>query len=151
MRSFGEILKSQRQKLKLTQKQVAVAAKVSDAYICSLESDRRSPPPYHTVVAIANALKYDVERLWRAAAKAREKEAVAKSQRKTMPRKIDDDDLPEDVPESQLDAFFEIGVVQMAVFGLLKKQPADLTPEEKRFVYQAINSAQKFVLERTDE
>ncbi len=151
MRSFGEILRSQRQKLKLTQKQVAVAADVSDAYICSLESDKRTPPPYHTVVVIANAIEYDVDRLWRVAVKAREKQAVVKSQRKTMPRESDDDDLPEDVPESQLNAFFEIGVVQMAVFGLLKKQPSDLTPEEKRFVYQAINSAQKFVSERTDE
>ena len=151
MRSFGEILRSQRQKLKLTQKQVAVAAKVSDAYICSLESDRRSPPPYHTVVAIANALKYDVERLWRVAGKAREKEAVAKSQRKIMPQKSNDDGLQEDIPDNQINAFFKPRDISMTVFGLFEKLPTEMTMEEKRVVYQAINSAQKFVLERTDE
>ena len=151
MRSFGEILRLQRQKRKLTQKQVADAAKVSDAYICSLESDKRSPPPYHTVVVIANALKYDVDQLWRVAARTREKQAVAKSQRKTMPRKSDDDDLQEDIPDSQINAFFKPRDISMTVFGLFEKLPTEMTMEEKRVVYQAINSAQKFVLERTDE
>ena len=151
MRSFGEILRSQRQKLKLTQKQIAVAADVSDAYICSLESDKRTPPPYHTVVAIANALKYDVERLWRVAAKARENQAVAKSQRRIMPQKSDDYGLQEDIPDSQINAFFKPRDIRMTVFGLFEKLPTEMTMEEKRVVYQAINSAQKFVLERTDE
>jgi len=151
MRSFGEILRSQRQKLKLTQKQVAVTAKVSDAYICSLESDKRAPPPYHTVVAIANAIEYDVERLWRVAAKARENQAVAKSQRRIMPQKSNDDGLQEDIPDSQINAFFKPRDIRMTVFGLFEKLPTEMTMEEKRVVYQAINSAQKFVLERTDE
>ena len=151
MRSFGEIIRSQRQKLKLTQKKVAEEAEVSDAYICSLESDKKTPPPYYTVVKIANALELDAEKLWKVAVKSREKLAVAKIQRKKVIPRKEGDQSWENIPESQIDAFFKIGENQVTVFSLLKKQPADLTMEEKRFVYQALNTAQKFVLDQADE
>ena len=155
MRSFGEIIKSQRQELRLTQRQVADAIKVSDAYICSLESEKRVPPPFATVAAIAKTLQLDVERLWRVAVKHREKQAVEKSRRKTMTRRGDDGpdgDLPrqETVPDSQINAFFGRPEIQMAAFGLFGKQPSDMSMEEKRAVFLAIDKAQESILDQPD-
>ena len=154
MRSFGEVIKQHRVKLRLTQKQVAEKVGMSDAYICSLENDRRTPPPYYTVAAIADALQIDVERLWKIAAKHREEQAVEKSQRKIMGRRdsgdTDDDTSQQDnvitVSDDQIDAFFVRPEVQMTALGLFQKQPGDMTREEKRLVYQAINNAREFVL-----
>ena len=155
MRSFGKIIKSQRQKLRLTQRQVADTVDVSDAYICSLENEKRVPPPFATVSAIAETLQLDVERLWKVAMRHREKQAVEKSRRKIMPRRGDnesDDNLPrqEIVPDSQIDAFFDRPEIQMATFGLFKKQPGDMSMEEKRTVFQAINKAQESILDQPD-
>ena len=144
MRSFGEILRSQRQKLKLTQKQVADTAKVSDAYICSLESDKRPPPPYYTVEKIADALDLDADQLWKVAVRSRAKYAVEKSKRKEILRKGK-------VPDSHLDVFFEREGVRMMVFGLFKKPPEQLSIEEKRAVYHAINGVQRFMSQQADE
>ena len=155
MRSFGETLRAQRRKLGLTQKQVADAVGVSDAYICSLESDKRSPPPYYTVAAIADALQLDVERLWKVAVKYREKQAVEKSRCKVMTQRrnrgANDDLLQGSVitaSDSQINAFFDRPEIQMTTFGLFQKQPKEMTMEEKRLVYQAINSAREFILGR---
>jgi len=146
MRSFGEILKTRRQKLGLTQNQVAKAANVSDAYICGLESQKRVPPPYDTVVAIANALQLDADRLWTLAASHRKKRAMEKSQRKTTPRRrngeTDDSLSPKEVaPDSQINAFFDRPEIKMAVLGLFQRQPKDMDMEEKRLVFEAINEA----------
>ena len=161
MRSFGEVLKAQRRKLGLTQKQVADSSKVSDAYICSLESDKRDPPPYHTVVAIADALQLNVEQLWKVAVKHREKQAVKKSRRKTTPQRgngingKDDDQLRRDnvitVPDNQINAFFDRPEIQMTTFGLFQKQPKDMTMEEKRIIYRAISEARELISRRADE
>ena len=155
MRSFGEMLKAKRQKLGLTQKQVAGSIGVSDAYICSLESGKRCPPPYHTVMTIAEALELDAERLWKVAAKDRENQAVERSRRKAFNqrRSSSADDGPEQrrmIPESQIKAFFERPEVQMATFGLFKKQPSSMSMEEKRIVFQAIIEARESVSEQTD-
>ncbi len=159
MRSFGETLKAQRRKLKLTQKQIADTVGVSDAYICTLESDRKSPPPYRTVAAIADALELDAERLWEIAVKYREKQAMEKSRRKTIARRRNDgtnnDRLQRDnttvIPDSQINAFFDLPEIRMTTFGLFHKQPQEMTMEEKRAVYQAINRAKEAVSGGTDE
>lgn len=155
MRSFGEIVKSQRRKLGLTQKQIAEFAGVSDAYICSLESEKKVPPPFGTVAVIADILQLDVDWLWKVAARHREKQAVEKSRRKTMSRRGSDeagDSPPQQkaVSDVQINAFFTRPEIQMATFGLFKKQPDAMSMEEKRIVFQAISMAQDFILERTD-
>ena len=155
MRSFGEIIKSQRQKLRLTQRQVADAIEVSDAYICSLESEKRVPPPFATVVAIAETLQLDVEQLWRVALKHREKQALEKSRRKIMTRRGNDetdDSLPrqETVPEDQIDAFFGRPEIQMVAVGIFRKQPSDMSMEEKQAIFLAINKAQESILDQPD-
>jgi len=154
MRSFGQTIKNQRQKLDLTQRQVADSVGISDAYICSLESEKKSPPPYHTVASIADVLKLDTDKLWKIALKQREKDALEKSRRKIGVRgshKEPDnnrsgDDNATIVPESQINAFFERPEIQMTAFGIFQKQPKDMTLEEKRIIYNAINTARKFVL-----
>ena len=159
MRSFGGILKAQRRKLGLTQRQVADSVGVSDAYICSLEGDKRSPPPYYTVVAIADVLQLDVEQLWKVAVKHREKRAVEKSRHKVISRgggdRTEDDSRRQDsvitVSDSQIEAFFARPEIQMTTFGLFQKQPKEMTMEEKRVVYQAINKAQEFISGQRDE
>jgi len=156
MRSFGEIIKSRRQKLGLTQRQVADLANVSSAYVCSLESDKRSPPPYHTVADIADALQLDVGKLWNVAVKFREKQAMEKSRqnarkRRKIARTDDDPPQPDEVSESQIDAFFALPEIRMTTFGLFQKQPDDMTMEEKRVVYQAITSAREFIAGDIDE
>ena len=161
MRSFGKMLLAQRQKLGLTQKQVANLVRVSDAYICSLEGDKKSPPPYHTVAAIADALQIDTEILWEVAVEHREQQAVERSKRKPSIRGGNDSEKAEDgflrrsiasaVPDSQINAFFKRPEIQMAVLGLFQKQIAEMTAEEKRVVYQAINGVGKLILGRTDE
>ena len=161
MRSFGKMLLAQRQKLGLTQKQVANLVRVSDAYICSLEGDKKSPPPYHTVAAIAGALQLDPENLWKVAVKHREQQAVERSKRKlSIPEGKDSEkaangfplqNIASAVPDSQINAFFKRPEIQMAVLGLFQKQIAEMTAEEKRVVYQAINSVGKLILGRTDE
>jgi transcriptional regulator with XRE-family HTH domain len=152
MRSFGQILKARRQKLGLTQKQVADAVQVSDAYICSLETDKRVPPPYYTVAAIAEALQLDAEQLWKVAVKYREKYALERSRHKARSRKANDDLLhQETVTESQIDDFFARPEVQMTTFGLFQKQPKEMTTEEKRVVYLAINKAKDFMSKQADK
>ncbi len=155
MRSFGDILKAQRQRLNLTQKQVAGYVGVSDAYICYLEQDKKCPPPYHTVALIANVLKLDADQLWKVAVKYREKEALEKSRNKSEARRryirseasenSDQDDNGPEVPDSQINAFFELREIQMTTFGLFQKQPKDLTMEEKRVLYYALTKAQSFI------
>jgi hypothetical protein len=39
----------------------------------------------------------------------------------------------------------------MTTFGLFQKQPKEMTMEEKRVVYRAINGARDFISKRTDE
>jgi transcriptional regulator with XRE-family HTH domain len=159
MRSFGKTIRAQRQKLKLTQRQVAEAVDVSDAYICSLESDKKSPPPYHTVAAIADTLELDAERLWSIAVIHREEQAMAKSRRKTMSRKRNseggNDRLQKEnatvIPDNQINAFFDLPENQVPTFALVQKQPKDMTMEEKRAVYQAINIARKAVSDEMDK
>lgn len=158
MRSFGEIIKSQRQKIRLTQKQVADSIGVSDAYICSLESEKRMPPPFSTVAAIADILMLDVDWLWKVAAKQREEMAVEKSRRKTESRrriaKIDDgsdQEQEEEVSDDQINAFFERPEIKMATFGMFQKQPEAMSIEEKRIVFQAISKAQDFIMEQSDQ
>lgn len=153
MRSFGDMIKSQRQELGLTQKQVAESIGVSDAYICSLENGKRCPPPYPTVAIIGEALELNAERLWKAAVKHREKQAVKKSQRKALTRRKSDDADDEAqqrqvVPDSEINAFFERAEIQMAVIGIFQKQPAVMSMEEKRIVFQAIIEAQESVSEQ---
>ncbi len=155
MRSFGDRIKAQRQKLGLTQKQVADSIGVSDAYICSLESGKRCPPPYHTVVTIGEALELNVERLWKVAVKCRETQAVERSQRRALTQRKSGgaDDGPEQrktIPDSQINAFFERPEVQMATLGLFGKQPDSMSMEERRAVFQAISEAQEFVSEQAD-
>jgi len=160
MKTFGEMLKSQRQRLGLTQKQVADFIGMSDAYICSLESDKKSPPPYYTVSAIADVLKLDAEQLWKIAVKHREKHALARSRRRSLSRKRMSDNGQDDnildemdadsISDSQVNAFFARPEVRMSAFGLFRRQPEDMTMVEKRIVYQAINRAQEFI-ERTDK
>jgi transcriptional regulator with XRE-family HTH domain len=156
MRSFGGILRTQRRKLKLTQRQIADSVGVSDAYICSLESDKKSPPPYYTVAAIADALQLDAEQLWKVAVRYREKQAVERSRHKAMTSKRNrgtgDDFLQRGtVSDSQIDTFFDRPEIQMTTFGLFQKQPKEMTMEEKRVVYRAINGARDFISKRTDE
>jgi len=161
MRSFGKTIRAQRQKLKLTQRQVADAVEVTDAYICSLESDKKSPPPYHTVAAIADTLELDAERLWSIAVKHREEQAMEKSRRKTMARKRNSNDeggndrLQKEnatvIPDSQINAFFDLPENQVPTFALVQKQPKDMTMEEKRAVYQAIDIARKAVSDEMDK
>ncbi len=155
MRSFGEMIKAQRQKLGLTQKQAADSVGVSDAYICSLENGKRCPPPYRAVVVIGEALELNVDRLWKAAVKDREKQAVEKSQRKALTRGKNDaaDGEREQrnvIPDSQIDAFFARPEVQMAALGLFQKQPSSMSMEEKRIIFQAISEAQEFVSGQAD-
>ena len=150
MRSFGEIVRAQRRKLGFTQKQVADSVGVTDAYICSLESDKKSPPPYYTVAAIADALQLDAEQLWKVAVKYREKQAVERSRHKAVTsrrnRGTGDDFLrPETVSDSQIDAFFDRPEIQMTTFGLFQKQPKEMTMDEKRVIYQAINRVRDFI------
>jgi len=153
MRSFGEILRAQRQKLGLTQRQLADSVGVTDAYVCSLESEKKSPPPYHTVAAFANALQLDAEQLWKVAVKYRERQAVERSRRKAVARRrnsrISNDSLQQGtVSESQIDDFFNRPEIQMTTFGLFQKQPKEMTMAEKRVVYQAINEVQEFIIGR---
>jgi transcriptional regulator with XRE-family HTH domain len=155
MRSFGEAIKERRSKLGLTQKQVAESIGVSDAYICSLESGKRCPPPYRTVAAIAEALKSNVDRLWELAVKDRKKQALAKSQRKVMTQRGkneagDEPQIRKEVPDSQINAFFERPEVQMATFGLFQKQPSIMSIEEKRIVFYAVSEAQESISELVD-
>lgn len=158
MRAFGEMLKSQRLKLGLTQKQIADSAGVTDAYICSLERDKRIPPPYYTVAAISDALQLDAEKLWKVAVKYREKQVVEKSRRKSVSRgknsKINSDSLRQEstieVPDSHIDAFFDRPEIQMTTFGIFQKQPKEMTMEEKRTVYQAIESVRGSILKRKE-
>lgn len=156
MKTFGEILKAQRQKLGLTQKQLANAIGMSDAYICSLESDKKSPPPYYTVSAIAEVLKIDVEQLWKVAMKQRERQAIERARRKVTNRKriveklINDDILSDGnestITDKQINDFFTRPEIRISAFGLFRKQPEDMTMKEKRYVYQAINKAIEFVV-----
>jgi len=155
MRTFGEILKAQRQKLNLTQKQVAESIGMSDAYICSLESDKKSPPPYYTVSAIAQVLQLDTDQLWKIAIKHREKQAIERIRRGTFARKkvigrksedeisVDIDFV--DVPDNQVNAFFARPEVQMTTIGLFHRQPEEMTMDEKKFVFQAMNKVQEFI------
>ena len=149
MRSFGEALKAQRRKLGITQKQVADSVGVSGAYICNLESGKRPPPPYHTVAAIADTLQLDVEKLWNIAVKQREKQAIERSRRKVVARREDENLFRKSnktvVPDTQIDAFFDRPEIQMTTFGLFHKRPEEMTMEEKRAVYRAINSAREVV------
>ncbi len=156
MRTFGEILKAQRQKLGLTQKQVADNIGMSDAYICSLESDKKSPPPYYTVSAIADVLKLDPEQLWKVAMKYREKQALEKARRREMVRRrisateesynlFQEEDTTLSVSDSQVDSFFARPEVRMSAIGLFQRYPEDMTIEEKRVIYQAISKAQEFL------
>lgn len=155
MRSFGTIIKAQRRKLGLTQKQVADFIGVTDAYICGLERDKKSPPPYSTVAAIAEAIHLDEEWLWSIAAKHRERYAVERSNRKITGRRMSGNkeagegsqqDKLSDLPDSQINAFFDRTEIQMTTFGLFRKYPQDMTMEEKRFVYRMLSDVQKFVL-----
>ncbi len=160
MRTFGEILKAQRQKLGLTQKQLANAIGMSDAYICSLESDKKSPPPYYTVSAIANVLKMDPEQLWKVAVKHREKQALERVRRRvTQKRRIEeklmnnallDNDAGSSITDNQINDFFARPEIKMSTLGLFRKQLEDMTMEEKRYVYQAINKVIEFV-DRSDK
>ncbi len=160
MRTFGEILKAQRQKLGLTQKQLANAIGMSDAYICSLESDKKSPPPYYTVSAIANVLKMDPEQLWKVAVKHREKQALERVRRRvTQKRQIEeklmnnamlDNDAGSSITDNQINDFFARPEIKMSTLGLFRKQLEDMTMEEKRYVYQAINKVIEFV-DRSDK
>lgn len=155
MKTFGEIIKAQRQKLGLTQKQLANAIGMSDAYICSLESDKKSPPPYYTVSAIADVLKMDAEQLWKIAMKHRERQAIERARRRVTTRRrimeklINDATLNDDnalsITDNQINDFFTRPEIRMSALGLFRKQPEDMTIEEKRYVYQAINKAIEFV------
>lgn len=155
MRTFGEILKTQRQKLGLTQKQLANAIGMSDAYICSLESDKKSPPPYYTVLAIADVLKMDPEQLWKVAVKHRERQAIERVRKRVMSRRRVDEKLMNDamlnnntessIPDSQINDFFARPEIRMSALGLFRKQLEEMTMEEKRYVYQAINKVIEFV------
>lgn len=155
MKTFGEIIKAQRQKLGLTQKQLANAIGMSDAYICSLESDKKSPPPYYTVSAIADVLKMDPEQLWKVAVKHRERQAIERvrrkvtSRRRVMEKLTNDDILNSDdtssINDRQVNDFFTRPEIKMSAFGLFGKQPEDMTMEEKRYVYHAINKVIEFV------
>ncbi len=155
MKTFGEILKAQRQKLGLTQKQLANAIGMSDAYICSLESDKKSPPPYYTVSAIADVLKMDPEQLWKVAVKHRERQAIERVRRKVTSRrrvmeKLTHDDIlnsndASSINDRQINDFFTRPEIRMSAFGLFGKQPEDMTMEEKRYVYQALNKVIEFV------
>ena len=55
-----------------------------------------------------------------------------------------DEALP-DVPDSEIEAFFELREIQMTTFGLFQKQPKDLSMEEKRVLYHALTKAQSFI------
>ncbi|MBM3211872.1 helix-turn-helix transcriptional regulator [Candidatus Poribacteria bacterium] len=153
MRTFGTIIKTQRKNLGLTLKQVSASIGVSDAYICNLEKDKKVPPPYHTVVAIADVLRIDSELLWKIAVKSREKNAIDKSHNKNLIRKkghnkVESNDIENDIPEvpdNEINAFFKLGEVQMTMFGLFRKQPDDMTMEEKRIVYNALTKTRKFL------
>ncbi len=155
MKTFGEILKTQRQKLGLTQKQLANAIGMSDAYICSLESDKKSPPPYYTVSAIADVLKMDTEQLWKVAVKHRERQAIERVRKKVTSRKRIMERLMNDnvlngshdvsITDNQVNDFFTRPEIRMSAVGLFRKQPEDMTMEEKRYVYQAINKVIEFV------
>jgi len=153
MKTFGEILKAQRRKLGLTQKQVADSIGMSDAYICKLEGDKIPPPPYYTVADIARVLGIDAEQLWKVALRHREKQALERSRRKAMNRRRvagdggGDSSLQQnsDVSEDQINAFFARTEVRITTFGLFHKQPEELTIEEKRIVYQAISELEEIL------
>lgn len=155
MKTFGEILKAQRQKLGLTQKQLANAIGMSDAYICSLESDKKSPPPYYTVSAIADVLNMNPEQLWKVAVKHRERQAIERVRRKVTSRrrvmeKLTNDDIlnnndTSSINDRQVNDFFTRPEIRISAFGLFGKQPEDMTMEEKRYVYHAINKVIEFV------
>jgi transcriptional regulator with XRE-family HTH domain len=155
MKSFGEAIKEKRIKLGLTQKQVAESVGVTDAYICSLESGKRCPPPYRTVATLAEAIGLNVDRLWELAVKDRKKQALEKSQRKLMTQREQNEDVDEpqirkEVPDSQINEFFERPEVQMATFGLFQKQPGSMSMEEKRIVFYAVSEARESISELID-
>lgn len=152
MKTFGEMLKAQRKKLGFTQKQVADSIGVSSAYICILESDKEPPPPYYTVSAIASALQIDAEQLWKVAIKNREKQAIEKARCKVkriadngVNEKSLDKEITTSASDSQVNVFFTRPEVRMSTLGLFHRQPEDMTMEEKRIIYQAINEAQKSI------
>jgi transcriptional regulator with XRE-family HTH domain len=78
-RSFGQYLKETREKLGLTQREVAEKIQATDAYISALENGKKSPPPHATVWALAHVLELDPEELWEVALKERERRAIEKA------------------------------------------------------------------------
>ncbi|MCK5247505.1 helix-turn-helix transcriptional regulator [Candidatus Bipolaricaulota bacterium] len=72
MARFGDKIKELRQKLGLTQWQVADRTGVSNTYISALESGRKPAPPHVIVTALAACLEISEEALWNLARAERE-------------------------------------------------------------------------------
>ena len=71
MSEFGEFLKKQRKKKKLTQEDLAHKLNVSNTYIHQLETGKIDAPNYQRCEQLAQALGIEVDELWSRARKER--------------------------------------------------------------------------------
>jgi transcriptional regulator with XRE-family HTH domain len=69
MPSFGELLREQRRKAGVSQRDLGARAGLDFSYISKLENDRIPPPAADTVVAICKVLKIEPEELLAASGK----------------------------------------------------------------------------------
>ena len=72
MATFGDQIRELRQRLALTQWQVASRTGVSNTYISALESGRKPAPPHAIVTALAACLQVSEASLWALARAERE-------------------------------------------------------------------------------
>jgi len=69
MSSFGQLLREQRRKAGVSQRDLGTRAGLDFSYISKLENDRIPPPAADTVVAICRVLKIEPEELLAASGK----------------------------------------------------------------------------------
>lgn len=74
-KSFGDIIREEREKKGLSQKELAEKIGTTSSYICAIEKGNKPAPPYWTVKRIAEALEMDPEELWRIAREERDERA----------------------------------------------------------------------------
>ena len=76
MAVFAKKIRDLRQKLGLTQQQVAQDTGVTNTYISALESGRKPAPPHVIVTALAACLKVSEDTLWEIARAEREERLI---------------------------------------------------------------------------
>ncbi len=69
MASFGDLLREERRKAGITQRELAAKAGLDFSYISKLENGRIPPPAADTVIAICEILKIQAEKLLAASGK----------------------------------------------------------------------------------